>query len=491
MYIGSQKLMYQYDTYLLTHGYNIIQLVDLASDCLLKHMNEYHSLCILCGPGNNGADGLSLAFKLHQEKKVNVFIFSEIDEKRFPANAYYYKQCLQANVHVYLVDEEHLEQCVEMMKDSDAIVDAMFGFGLDRAPRGIYQSIIEEVNQLDRQEIIAVDIPTGLNCNTGMPYQSVICATKTISLTAMKDGFLNPDSQLFTGQVIVELLHVRDVFDEVGLYCWADEQIVMPILKNRKYDGHKGDYGRIGMITGCFQYKGAALLSAKSAVYSGSGIVSVISVSEVIEALTLFCPEATAVLRPSMLSSDLFEKYQALLIGSGLGLDIEAYSYFSDVLENSQVPLVIDGDALTILSSNIDVLKKQKRAIVLTPHMGEFHRLCDFKAEDDLLFIATQFAKKHHVILVLKGPHTIVTDGHESYRVSTGNPAMSSGGMGDVLAGMITSFLGQGYEAIQAALLAVYIHGYIGDQLAKNAYTVIPSRVIEEIPQVMYKMKKK
>lgn len=489
MYVGSQKLMQKYDQCLLETGYSIEELVDKASDCLMKHMHDYDCFAILCGPGNNGADGLSLAIKLYkQDKKVHVFIFE--DEKISQANRYYLDQCYDLNIQITHIYETNLDEVASMISTYDTIVDAMFGFGLSSCPRGLYQSVIEEVNCLYDKEIIAIDIPTGLNYNTGYAYQSVICATLTITLSALKNGFLNPDSVSFTGKVILEKLETEDMSEKVGLFQLIDSHYTKRLLKDRLFDGHKGHYGRIGMITGCTQYKGASFLSTKAAVYTGSGVVTTISCQEVIEPLTIYCPEATVMLRPPIFQQDDFHMYNALLLGSGLGLDIEAYRYVEDVLTMSHQPLVIDGDALTILSGHMDLLRKQNRPIILTPHMGEFHRLCDFNDKDDILYIAKNFAKEHQVTLVLKGPYTIVTDGEQSYRVLAGNSAMSSGGMGDVLAGIITSLLGQGYSAVNASLLGVYIHGHAGDEIAKEAYTVIPSQVIEKIPQVMKELKK-
>ncbi|MBS5371167.1 MAG: NAD(P)H-hydrate dehydratase [Coprobacillus cateniformis] len=487
MKIGSGQFMKQYDEYLLNHGYQINELVDKASDCLIKHMHGQR-YCLLCGPGNNGADGLSLAIKLFlQGKQVTVYIFEDQNHLS-QANRYYLDQCYALNLEVILLNEDILDEVILHMKDCDIIVDAMFGNGLNSSPRGLYQMVIEQINQLYDQEIIAVDIPTGLNCDNGKPYQSVVCATQTITLTALKNGFLNPDSTSFTGQVIVEELDVEDVSEEVGLYQLADQKMMCSLLKERRFDGHKGDYGRTLLITGCHEYKGASLLSAKSCVYSGSGVVTVMSEQAVIDALTVYCPEVTTQLRPAVMRKEDFLKYQAILIGCGLGQSIDSYRHVIDVFSMSHQPLVVDADALTILSSNLDLLKNQERDIILTPHMGEFRRLCEFDEHSDMLFVARNFALKHHVILVLKGPYTIVTDGQESYRIFAGNKAMASGGMGDTLAGIITSLLGQGYGGLQAAMLGVYIHGRAGDCLANDAYTIIPSKLIDVIPQTMLQM---
>lgn len=489
MYIGSQTLMKEYDQALLNYGYSIEELVDKASDCLLKHFIDFDSICLVCGSGNNGADGYSLAEKLFDLKK-NVYIVVVVGEmdKFSKAALYYYDKCDQKNIHMDYMTYDNFSHIIDKVKKYHVIVDAMFGFGLNGSPRGIYQSVIEEINQFYDKDIIAIDIPTGLDCNSGKPYQSVICATKTITFCALKNAFLNPDSYAFTGDIIVETLDTVDLRKEVGLYQLFEEKDAKNIIKERQFNGYKGTYGHVLSITGCHEYKGAALLNVKASVYSGSGIVTLMSEEDVNQALTLYVPEATTRIRPLLLQDEDFQKYQSVLIGCGLGLDINAYRYVKDVLEMSNNPLVIDADALTILSQQLELLKKQKRDIILTPHIGEMKRLISFHDHDDILKIAQDFAKEYHVILVLKGPYTIVTDGTHHYRIASGNKAMAVGGMGDTLAGMINSFIGQGYVPIEATCLAVFLHGYCGDLLAKKYYTVLPSKLIETIPYAMNKL---
>ena len=376
-----------------------------------------------------------------------------------------------------------------ILKKYDVIVDAMFGFGLNSSPRGLYQMVIEVVNQFYDKEIIAIDIPSGLNVNTGIPYHSTICATKTITLTALKNGFLNPDSFSFTGKVILERLDIDQGDADELLYQMFDQYDGSKIIKERLFHGHKYNYGKVGLICGSKQYKGAALLACKSAVYSGSGLVTLISEEEVLNELVNFVPEATSSEIPSIFQEYDLIKYDSLLLGSGLSLDINSERHVFDVLNIYKKNLIIDGDGLTILANNIDLLNETKAKIILTPHLGEFKRLYPFDENDDLLYIAKEFARKYHIILVLKGPYTIVTDGFDAYRVIAGNKNMASAGMGDVLAGIITSLTAQNYSLIEAALLGVLIHGLSGDEIAKRAYTVIASQVVDKIPEVMYKIK--
>ena len=258
------------------------------------------------------------------------------------------------------------------------------------------------------------------------------------------------------------------------------------MLKKRKYDGYKNYYGVDLLVAGSAQYKGAALLAAKGAIASGAGILHVSTAKEVADLLPLYLPEAISEVRPNNLSHEMLKKFDAICIGPGLGLDMDVYHCFLDVIEHTDCPLIIDADALTILSNNIDLLDRQKRPVILTPHLGEFRRLCAFSSDDDLMEVAVSFAKEHHCILVLKGPHTIVTDGQHSYRNASGNKAMAVGGMGDTLAGIMTAFLGSHYQAIEAAMLAVFVHGFAGDLVAQENYTVLPEALSKVIPHAMY-----
>lgn len=293
---------------------------------------------------------------------------------------------------------------------------------------------------------------------------------------------------MYTGEIAVELLEVKDLRRELKLAKLVNPLRIKHHLKPRDYYGHKGVYGKILHITGCDHYRGAALLSARAAVYTGSGIVCVYSSNKVIDALSTTIPECTSLIRNDVLDINLFDKYDAILIGSGLGLNEQSEQYVIDVLKNATCPLVIDGDALTIVSKHLDLLKDFKHSVILTPHHGEFKRLCDYEDELDMIEKVNQFALEYEVIVVLKGPNTIITDGKEIYRNITANKAMATAGMGDVLAGMISSFVGQGYSSKNAAILGTYIHGSCGDVIAENSYTVIPSKMINLIPKVMYKI---
>ena len=485
MYVATSQQLKRYDQALLDEGYTIEQLVDKASDCLLKHFQTYQKIMIVSGPGNNGADGISLGIKLFQMgKTVSIFLVGQLD-KLSQANRYYFNQADELGINVECIDDQTIHYFDEQMNDYEVVVDALFGFGLHSDLRGYVLSMVNMINNHYDVDVISIDIPTGLNPDTGKPYNSCICAYKTITLTAMKLAFLNTDTQMYTGEVVLELLDAKNLHEDLSLAKIVDDKWTKYHLKSRVFDGHKGTYGKILHVTGCNHYIGAALLAAKASVYTGSGIVSVCSTDRVIQSLSLFCPEATSILRQRMLSEKIIADKSALLIGSGLGLNDDSYELVLSTLKNINKPMVIDGDALTILAQNPELFKNHSAPWILTPHQGEFKRFVSFHDNASMIDQAIRFARENHVILVLKGPNTFITDGYEAYRNSTGNKAMSTAGMGDVLAGMISSLLGQGYSAKNAAILGVYLHGLCGDELSQTQYTAVSHQIIDLIPQKM------
>lgn len=485
MYVATSKQMKNYDAKLISEGYAIETLVDKASDCLVPYCNPYNKIAIISGPGNNGADGISLAIKLSElNKEVVLYLVGDFTKASY-ATTFYLNIAKEKKLPTFVVTKEKMLEREKELSNVELIVDAIFGFGLHSNPDGIIALLITCINKIEKVPVVAVDIPTGLQCDTGIPYSNVIYANQTVTLTAWKYGFLNPLSKSYTGEVSVECLATKDFHKELGIAKLVDQNWVVSQVWRRSYDSHKGTYGKVLHVTGSDAYKGAALLSAKASVYSGSGMVSVYSTAEVLSNLNSSIPEATSMLREETLDYESINRYDALLVGCGLGLTKESESYIKGLLLNAMIPLVIDADALTIVAKHKELLKQYAYPIILTPHIGEFERLRPYFNESDAVDEAKSFAKEHGVILVLKGPNSIITDGDVVYRNTTGNPAMATAGMGDVLAGIMVSFVGQGYLATVAAVVATFIHGWCGDNLALEYYTAIPSKVIEEIPKVM------
>lgn len=469
MQVGSQKEFQLYDEALLEKGYTMNQLIGFAAIGLSKQPIQANKIGIVCGNGNNGADGLALALMLQEKHQVTVYLTSVTGSLSV---SHYLGKVVESGIVVH--------DGISLIDQEDLIIDAIFGSGLNRDVSGKYYDIIEKINTLDKP-VIAIDIPSGLDCNSGLPKNISIKATQTRTICAYKQGFLLPHSKEYTGDIMLCPL----VEKEVPFSTVVDNRIIQSIIKKRKYDDYKGKYGKVIHITGSNEYIGAATLAAKSSVYSGSGLVCCYSSSEVLTGVTINVPECIVKKRINTLDPIIYQHYDALLIGSGLGLDFSSEKYVEDVLEKSTIPMVIDGDGLTYVAMHLESLKKAHAPVILTPHIGEFKRLHPFYNETDYVLLAKEFALKWGVILVLKGPNTIVTNGNDTYRNTTGNSAMASAGSGDVLAGMIVSFLGQGYGPIEASIQAVYLHGLCGDIVANDNYTAVASKVIELIPKAM------
>ena len=461
MLIASRAQMKKIDEVLL-ENHTIEELVDKAAACVLEEISDEDHICIVCGKGNNGADGYALALKLSKmNKKVGV-IACKHDHLSQACN-YYHQQCLEQGL---LVEEEEMYR-------SKLIIDAIFGFGCHSNPSGTEGDMIQKMNA-SSIPIISVDVPSGMESDSGTCFENCIQATKTITFFACKLGFFHPDAKRHTGEVIIKRLQVEDFSDKIQL-CESLDTIT---FKKKSYDGHKYTYGRSFLICGSNKYQGAALLSIKASVYTGCGLTCLCSEPSVLSAASLAVPEA---IHATFDQLSLMEGYQAALIGCGLDGREELLKY---VLQHTMMPLVIDAGALNVLASHLDWLDG-RRPIILTPHLGEFQRLCPNM--EDPTMSAIEFAQKYRVIVVLKGPRTLITDGHHSYRCMSGNGAMASGGSGDVLSGIIVSLLAQGYDPLQSACKGVYLHGAIGDLCAQKMHTVLPSKIIEEIPLMMKK----
>lgn len=462
MKVASREQMKRIDEILL-ETYTIEELVDKASDVLFEEIKSYPSVCIVCGKGNNGADGYSLALKLHQNHQ-DVHVMACSNEHLSHACQYYYDKCVEKGLVVDLnTFQSKIQTC-------DICVDAIFGFGCNSNPKGIYEEMIQLMNHSNKK-IISIDVPSGLNCESGEVYENCVCASQTITFFAYKLGFFYPNAKNVLGKVLIKNLDVLDISNQIVL---AD-MIHSISFRKRSYDGHKGTYGKSFLICGSIPYQGAALMSTKACVNTGCGITCLCSNDHVLNATSLFVPEA---IHASNL--DTINNYSSILIGCGL---LDGEEYLRKVLFETKHPLVIDASSLTDLSKHLDWLENQNRSIILTPHLGEFKRLCpDMK---DPTTSAIEFARKYHVTLVLKGNNTLITDGHVAYRNTTGNGAMAIGGSGDVLAGIIVSLLAQGYSSMESACKGVYLHGAIGDEIAKDNYTVLPSKIVDYIPVFM------
>ncbi|WP_454052915.1 NAD(P)H-hydrate dehydratase [Clostridium sp. Marseille-Q7071] len=270
------------------------------------------------------------------------------------------------------------------------------------------------------------------------------------------------------------------------------EEFIISSLKKRKIDGHKGDYGRVLIISGSKGYSGAAYITTQAAVRSGAGLVTLCTHKELQDIMSIkLCEAMTVNFEETDKINNIVEKSNVIAFGPGMGNSRLTFNILKEILTKSECPIVIDADGLNVLQGQLELLEYKNNEIILTPHLREMARLTGLTIEEikeNKVKIAKEFAKIHNIILLLKGYNTIITDGTVVYINTTGNSAMASGGMGDALTGVISSFIAQGYEPLKATYLGAYIHGYCGDLLSEEMFCVNATHLIEYLPYSIKKL---
>jgi len=466
MIYGSAKQFQRYDQLLIDeHHWCIEDMVFEAAKALYKHIDTKKKILIICGKGNNGADGLALSTLI----KKNVVVYL-LDDNLSQSSKHYLELALSLEIPI----KKDFFEWKQDLCDSEVVVDAIFGTGFKgKLPQNI-ANIIQDINDTKNKTIISVDIPSGLDADFGTQLNGAIQADFTISFMAKKLGFLNSEALPFIGRVIVEnILHDDHLKWKVGFSKLLLKEEIEPLLKHRLYNGYKGTYGLLSCYVGSENYPGAALLSIGSALHTGCGLVHFSGEASLQQLIVSKYPEVIC-------KKDV-PSCQAILFGCGKGWNDDTKNDLINLINNSTCPILIDADGINCLSENIELLKTKKAPVIITPHIGEMKRLM----EGDSTLSAIQFARNYNVIVVLKGPKTFITDGNRFVRIPAGNKAMAVAGMGDCLAGIIASLLAQSYDPFEAAILGTYIHGYSGDIIADLAYTVLPSQLIKIIPETM------
>ncbi len=480
------------------YGIPGILLMQNAAMAVKRHLDlEKEYFVVVCGTGNNGGDGLALALELKNlHKEVDVFLVSESSEPKGDARIFY-DIILKSGVSLEIIsDADHLWSFIEALKDADVVIDALLGTGIlgDAAP--LHAAVIESMNDF-APKIISVDVPSGLSADQGIPMPVAVFAAKTVTFETIKKGLISYGALPYVGKLEVEPIGIPDELlrNEASPVYFTDQNEAQRMIPLREITGHKNRYGRVLVVAGSRGFTGAAMLSSEAALAAGSGLVTLCSYNETMEILV---PRLTEIM--SLYEDDLEEgarKADIVAFGPGLGNTEETFQLLLRVIKTlqeegkSDATLVIDADGLNALEGRTEILKPLCFNVVLTPHPGEMARLTGKsvkEVEENRLDTAKGFAKEHEVIVVLKGYHTVVTDGQTVHINSTGSSAMAQGGMGDVLTGIIASLSGQGLLPMEAAILGTYIHGCIGDHLAQERYSVKASEIIENIPFYMKKL---
>ncbi|MDR3696269.1 NAD(P)H-hydrate dehydratase [Mucilaginibacter sp.] len=486
------------DAYTIAHEpIASIDLMERASKAFvgwfINHFpDKNQAISVYCGTGNNGGDGLAIARMLddHQFKKINVKVarFSDKSTPDFNTNLERLKKTAISIAEIQRGSGFPGEDC-------QVIIDALLGTGLNKPLEGDYKRLVDHLNSLDKT-VVAVDMPTGFFADGEMPHGSgILNADLVITFQQPKINFLLPESGPYIKCWEAVNIGIDECFSHSlhSPYYAVEEKDIRKMLKPRHRFSNKGSYGHTLIVAGQPETMGAALLSASASVYAGAGLTTACVPQSGLTALNSYMPEIMAVVRHDMeLPQIEWDKFSAIGIGPGLGKDELAVELITDIFANYKKPMVIDADALNLLSVHRELWRSIPENSILTPHMKEFDRLFgDHENWWQRIQTGIQKAKEHAVFILLKNDYTIViSPAGKVHFNTTSNPAMAAGGMGDVLTGIISALLAQQYSSEDACILGAYLHGKAGDELAlpNKINVVLPSQVAARVPLTMAKL---
>lgn len=493
MYIMSKKNCSNIDKQTIDE-YNMpgIILMENAAEQIFRNIRTLgNRYIIFCGNGNNGADGLAVGRKLIFDNKDVLFIL--LKPRKNPTEEFQvnFNILKSLKVNMMIIDDiDKLDEIQHLIEDFPIVIDSIFGIGLDRKLNDFYFKIIDIINNSNKK-IIAVDVPSGLDADSGRPLGSAVKAHITYTVEVIKKGFIEYSALEYLGDLKAIQIgipeNVKQANDE-NIYVLSRESYSNKLIKRKIY-GHKGDYGRAVLVAGSIGYLGAARLATESCIRSGAGLITLITSSEGRKLLSGSLIEGMlATLEDNEKVKYLVSKADAVAFGPGIKEDEESMKLLEEIIIDSPSSIIIDAGGINLLSKNKKCLCSVKDKVILTPHPGEMARLIgkDISyVEKNRIECSRAFAKQYKCIVLLKGYNTIITDGKDVFINKTGNSKMASGGMGDTLTGIITALVAQGYSNMDATLLGAYIHGLAAEYSARDRYSIIARDLIESIPFVM------
>ncbi len=457
---------------------------------VLREVPKASAFCIVCGNGNNGADGLAVARLLWQQGcKVTVVQVPDTG-KRTPENQTQRDILARYGIHI----TERFPSDIQC----DCVIDALFGVGLSREPKGIYAEWITAMNALGGLKA-AVDMPSGVSSDDGAVYEPCFQADLTVTFAYEKAGqILYPGREKCGKTILAEIGITDDSWLNKRPSCHMLEPADLRQLPKRPSRSNKGTFGRVLAIAGSTNMAGAALFCAQSAYRTGCGLVKICTTQSNRAVLQGALPEAVLAVydeeeSETMLQHTVSEALawaDVVILGPGIGTGKAARQIVSYVLKNTSLPVVADADALNILAEQPKLLTDTPAKLVLTPHPGEMARLTGRKVceiQRSIRRTAEEFAARYHVVCVLKDAVTVIAGPSGTCFNDTGCSAMAKGGSGDVLTGVIAGLLAQGMEPEAAAQAGVFINGLAGEAAAKKngRYSVLARDILAEIGGVM------
>jgi NAD(P)H-hydrate epimerase len=462
---------------------------------------------IFAGSGNNGGDGMVVARHLFNQKvKAKIFLLAE--KKNIKGDA-------ATNLAITekmgipmreITSPAFVESLEKELAKADIVVDALLGTGAKGAPRGLMKKVIDLINKHSKNTV-AVDIPTGVDADSGEVRGEAIKAEYTVSLAYPKRGLYLYPGMNYAGEIEIADIGIPAGLEEDRINC---ELLTLASISKklffRKPSSHKGSFGHLLVIAGSPGMTGAASLTALSALRIGAGLVTLgipedlnpILETKLTEVMTLPLPqskEKTLCKEGFEKIKDFSQKCKAMAIGPGISSTKQTKELISTIIDQLDIPLVIDADGINVLAGELSLLKKYKAPLIITPHPGEMSRLVGASVEEiqeDRIGFTMALARRIGAIVVLKGARTVIASKEGNSWVNlTGNPGMATGGSGDILTGIIGGLLTQKLSCLEAAKTGVYLHGYAADLAAqrKGEISLIASDILETIPEATRRIK--
>lgn len=479
---------------------NSIDLMERAATAvsceIISRFLPTQRIVVIAGPGNNGGDALAVARMLIEQgyRKVEIFLFNI--NNRLSHDCEEERKRLITSFEDVDFTEITKEFVPPYLSPSDVVIDGLFGAGLKEPLQGGFKALVRYINESGAYTI-SIDVPSGLfgEWNTGSTNpRDVIHANLTFAFSFPRISFFFEENAEITGQwKVIDIEHDKDKIREIPTnFYYMEERSVVKALRVRNPFSGKRDFGSLMIMAGSMGMMGAAVLASKAALRTGAGLVTVHSARCGLNVLqtavweAMFEPDKNDRFITDM---RLHHPHKAVIAGPGIGTYDETLNALEGLIKNARTPLLLDADALNCISKRPALLTMIPPMTIITPHIGEFDRLFgEQPTAEDRLRKAIEMAQYYNIIIVLKGHFTaIVRPDGRVYFNSTGNPGMATAGAGDVLSGVIASFLAQGYKPELAATIGVYIHGMAGDMAAdeKGEYGLVASDIIHYIPKAI------
>lgn len=461
--------------------------------------NKNKKVIILAGHGNNGGDGFVVSRHLNEaDIDVEVWVIGDI-KKCSPESKIFLDVLHNSRYLVKYWAKNNQEEMFKSLRNANVIVDAMLGIGCIGELRTPFKEIIEYINSLDAFKI-AVDIPTGVDTNSGAIEQIAFKANTTVTFGLPKLGQLLYPGAEYVGELIINKITIPEKAIEKAnpnKYLILGKELSQEFLPVKTANAHKGIYGHALIIGGSKSMPGAPALATRASLRIGTGLTTV-AVPESIQSMVFgYTPEAICMGLPELSSGNLSiesyellfgnnKKYDALGVGPGIGIWDEGFDLIKKILGNFNNPVILDADGLNIISRDLSILKNRKFPTIVTPHPGEMSRLIKKEinyVQNNRVSVAKEFAEYYGVYVVLKGAHTIIaTPSGEIHINITGGPELAKGGTGDVLTGIITGLISQKLSIKKAVIIGVYLHGLAGSLASfPSDYSTLSTEVIEKI----------